>query len=92
MSVLYDKYVQQQRWTMVVVTFPFMHQEISVLVSAKETKLREIAADFEYREMEHAFNKCLTMKRDCMARVIERRQLTCPGSVCIQYWVFKLVN
>ncbi len=57
----------------------------NVSFSAQETMLRENAADFEYEEMELAFENAWSMNRDRMAREIECLQLTRPGSVRNQY-------
>lgn len=57
----------------------------NVSFSAQETMLREIAADFEYEDMEHAFENAWSMNRDRMAKEIEYLQLTRPGAVRNQY-------
>ena len=44
-----------------------------------ETMLRESAADFEWEEMEDAFETPWSMNRDRMAKDIEYLQLTRPG-------------
>jgi hypothetical protein len=41
--------------------------------------LRESAADFEWEEMEDAFENPWSMNRDRMAKEIEYLQLTRPG-------------
>jgi hypothetical protein len=57
----------------------------NVSFSAHETMLRESAADFEYEEMENAFENAWSMNRDRMARDIEYLRLTRPGSVRNRY-------
>ena len=57
----------------------------NVSFTAHETMLRESAADFEYEEMENAFENAWSMNRDCMARDIEYLRLTRPGSVRNRY-------
>jgi hypothetical protein len=49
-----------------------------VRFTAPETMLRESAADFEWEEMEDAFENPWSMNRDRMAKDVEYLQLTCP--------------
>jgi hypothetical protein len=51
----------------------------NVRFTAHETMLRESAADFEWEEMEDAFENPWSMNRDRMAKEIEYLQLTRPG-------------
>ncbi len=62
-----------------------VHTPRNVSFSAQETMLREMAADFECEDMEHAFENAWSMNRDCMAKEIECLQLTRPGSVRTQH-------
>ena len=52
--------------------------------------LRATAAEFEWEEMEDAFEIPWSMNRDRMAKDIEYLQLTCPGQV-EQHSVFSLL-
>jgi hypothetical protein len=51
-------------------------------LTAHEDMLQATAAEFEWEEMEDAFEQIpWSMKRDQMAKNIEYLQLTCPGLV-----------
>ena len=48
--------------------------------NAQETMLRELAADFEFEDMELTFENAWSMNRDRMAKDVECLGLTRPGS------------